>query len=138
MNLRGLVSEQDVGAIIGELLSDAGTSRKVFTVKDSEDWVVKEALSPPHSANLREWEVWDEVRNGGFSHLFAECRAMSVNGRYLVMERLNPDIGLAPKPALPIWMKDRKSSGLGIEPPRDCRRPFGLSYAAMGTSSSMA
>ena len=25
-----------------------------------------------------------------------------------------------------------------IEPPRDCRRPFGLSYAAMETSSSMA
>ena len=25
-----------------------------------------------------------------------------------------------------------------LEPPRDCRRPFGLSYAAMGTSSSMA
>src|SRR3546814_8708746 len=24
------------------------------------------------------------------------------------------------------------------EPPRDCRRPFGLSYAAMATSSSMA
>jgi len=24
------------------------------------------------------------------------------------------------------------------EPPRDCRRPFGLSYAAMGASSSMA
>jgi hypothetical protein len=25
-----------------------------------------------------------------------------------------------------------------IEPPRDCRRPFGLSYAAMAGSSSMA
>jgi len=25
-----------------------------------------------------------------------------------------------------------------FEPPRDCRRPFGLSYAAMGLSSSMA
>lgn len=25
-----------------------------------------------------------------------------------------------------------------LEPPRDCRRPFGLSYAAMETSSSMA
>jgi len=24
------------------------------------------------------------------------------------------------------------------EPPRDCRRPFGLSYAAMAVSSSMA
>jgi hypothetical protein len=24
------------------------------------------------------------------------------------------------------------------EPPRDCRRPFGLSYAAMAGSSSMA
>ena len=27
---------------------------------------------------------------------------------------------------------------LWVEPLRDCRRPFGLSYAAMGTSSSMA
>jgi hypothetical protein len=25
-----------------------------------------------------------------------------------------------------------------FEPPRDCRRPFGLSYAAIGTSSSVA
>ena len=25
-----------------------------------------------------------------------------------------------------------------LEPPRDCRRPFGLSYAAMAVSSSMA
>ncbi|WP_336952380.1 hypothetical protein, partial [Sphingobium aromaticivastans] len=25
-----------------------------------------------------------------------------------------------------------------FEPPRDCRRPFGLNYAAMGVSSSMA
>ena len=25
-----------------------------------------------------------------------------------------------------------------IEPPRDCRRPFGLNYAAIGVSSSMA
>jgi hypothetical protein len=24
------------------------------------------------------------------------------------------------------------------EPPRDCRRPFGLNYAAIGVSSSMA
>jgi DNA replication protein DnaC len=29
-------------------------------------------------------------------------------------------------------------SYIGIEPPRDCRRLFGLSYAAMGSSSSMA
>ena len=29
-------------------------------------------------------------------------------------------------------------AGETTEPPRDCRRPFGLSYAAMGTSSSMA
>ena len=28
--------------------------------------------------------------------------------------------------------------GHHVEPPRDCRRRFGLSYAAMGTSSSMA
>lgn len=28
--------------------------------------------------------------------------------------------------------------GVALEPPRDCRRPFGLSYAAMAVSSSMA
>jgi hypothetical protein len=27
---------------------------------------------------------------------------------------------------------------LSFEPPRDCRRPFGLSYAAMAGCSSMA
>jgi hypothetical protein len=29
-------------------------------------------------------------------------------------------------------------AGVGFEPPRVCRRPFGLSYAAMACCSSMA
>lgn len=36
-----------------------------------------------------------------------------------------------------IWA-DNGCARLHSEPPRDCRRPFGLSYAAMGVSSSMA
>jgi hypothetical protein len=31
-----------------------------------------------------------------------------------------------------------KPAGLRFERPRDCRRPFGLSYAAMEATSSMA
>jgi len=31
-----------------------------------------------------------------------------------------------------------RHTAIDNEPPRDCRRPFGLSYAAMGASSSMA
>lgn len=40
-----------------------------------------------------------------------------------------------------VSLRDRtKGSGAipVVEPPRDYRRPFGLSYAAMETSSSMA
>ena len=35
------------------------------------------------------------------------------------------------------WV-DEPHTAKGYEPPRDCRRPFGLSYAAMAVSSSMA
>jgi len=38
----------------------------------------------------------------------------------------------------PDWTPKRVKAIKPFEPPRDCRRPFGLSYAAMETSSSMA
>lgn len=45
--------------------------------------------------------------------------------------------------AIVAWASDAMLGGASshqghIEPPRDCRRPFSLSYAAMETSSSMA
>jgi len=33
---------------------------------------------------------------------------------------------------------DHRNEPAGVEPPRDCRRPFGLSYAATGVSSSIS
>src|SRR3546814_15143596 len=41
-------------------------------------------------------------------------------------------------PAPASWRQSMLPSARRTEPPRDCRRPFGLSYAAMATSSSMA
>src|SRR3546814_8202433 len=41
-------------------------------------------------------------------------------------------------PAPASWRQSMLPSARRTEPPRDCRRPFGLSYAAMAPSSSMA
>ena len=45
----------------------------------------------------------------------------------LSRERVAKDLGIG-----------QSTLGKWLEPPRDCRRPFGLSYAAMAVSSSMA
>lgn len=58
MNLVGIVSEEDIAAVIGERLSDAGSSRIVHTVAGDDGWVVKQSRNAPHSANRTEWEVW--------------------------------------------------------------------------------
>lgn len=114
MVLSGIVTEDDVEAIIGDLLSDKGTSRRVFAVSGNDGWVVKEARNPSHHSNTVEWEVWSEIARTPMAAVFAECAAMSEGGRYLVMERLEPDIGGLPRPATPIWLKDRKLSCLGV------------------------
>lgn len=115
MNLKGVVDEGQIAAIIGDTLSDKGSSRKIFAVQGSEDWVIKENRTALGAANQIEWEVWEEIENTPMAALFAECRAMSDGGRYLIMERLNPEIGQAAKPDLPVWLKDRDVTCFGID-----------------------
>lgn len=114
MVLSGIVTEEDVEAIIGDLLSDEGTSRRVYAVSGHDGWVVKEGRYPPYHSNTVEWEVWNEIASTPMAAVFAECAAMSKGGRYLVMERLEPDIGALARPATPFWLKDRKLSCLGV------------------------
>lgn len=72
---------------------------------------------------------------GGSSREWLPDRATegAVRVRYSVLAQAT----LPPRgPAPPISFS--ANGGTTTEPPRDCRRPFGLNYAAMGVSSSMA
>lgn len=112
--LSGVVTEAEVKAIMGELLSDAGSARRVYAVSGDDGWVVKEGRESPFSSNTVEWEVWSEIAGTSQAQVFAKCAAISEGGRYLVMERLDPDVGTRPRPATPSWLTDRKPSNLGV------------------------
>jgi hypothetical protein len=113
MNLAGVVADDDIEAVIGPILSDRGTSRIVHAMAGDDSWVIKESRNPPHSANLTEWDDWTEIAGSGMADIFAECRAISKTGKYLIMERLDPDPGGLARPDTPSWLTDRKPSCLG-------------------------
>lgn len=114
MDLHGKVAEAAIAALIGEVISERGQTRIIYALDGDDDWVIKEGRSAPYAANATEWEVWSELQGSEMADLFAECRAVSTSYRYLIMRRLKPDIGSAPKPSLPAWLTDRKVSGLGL------------------------
>lgn len=109
-----IVPEAEIEANIGSLLSDRGSSRKVYLFKGNDDWVIKEGRSPPFAANQKEWQIWREIVGTEMADIFAECHAISTTGKYLVMERLNPDLGNKERPDTPVWLTDRKASCLGV------------------------
>lgn len=108
------MSEADIEANIGSLLSESGSSRIVYLFNGNDDLVIKEGRSAPFSANRKEWQIWNEICGSEMANIFAECHAISTTGKYLVMERLNTALGNQKRPATPIWLTDRKSSCLGV------------------------
>ncbi|MBS1089901.1 hypothetical protein [Gluconobacter wancherniae] len=114
MSVSGIVPEADIEANIGSLLSESGSSRIVYLFNGDDDLVIKEGRSTPFAANWKEWRIWDEIVGSEMADMFAECRAISTTGKYLVMERLDTDLGNRERPATPVWLTDRKSSCLGV------------------------
>ena len=60
------------------------------------------------------------------------------NDRYLNQHIMANHIGKSDIELITRIERETRARGIESEPPSDCRRPFGLSYAAMGCSSSMA
>lgn len=98
-------------------LLGTGTRRQVYAYPADGDWVIKECRHADYRQNWTEWLMWEQIKDEepvrGRQHLrsiFAECRAISVTGRYLVMDRLamltvadKPD-----RPDRPLWTTDPK------------------------------
>ncbi len=112
--MSGIIPEADIEANIGSLLSEKGSSRIVYIFNGTDDLVIKAGRSAPFAANRKEWEIWKEIADSEMANIFAKCHAISDTGKYLVMERLNPDLGDQERPATPTWLTDRKASCLGV------------------------
>lgn len=104
-----------------------GTTRNVFGVKGTPDFVIKESCKPFHHGNFVEWTVWQAVQkmaedimgnqpNPQLLELFARAVAISHSAKFLLMERLQPldDFDPTQLQKFPPWLNDRKPSAFGL------------------------
>ncbi|WP_159099636.1 hypothetical protein [Alloyangia pacifica] len=124
----GLVEDQILKNLIdfnNEL--GTGTTRRVYGVKGSQDFVIKQSHRPFHYSNFVEWTVWHAVdkmaedilgneANLQLLELFARTAAISHSAEFLIMERLQPlkDPDRLQLGGFPDWLNDRKPSAFGL------------------------
>ena len=92
-----------------------GGARVVYAVNNDSDAVIKEVHLPFVGSNMMEWQLWCAVKDTPFANLFGECLAISVTGRFLIMERLD-DITKSDwpsTPTMPEWLNDLKPGNFG-------------------------
>lgn len=106
-----------------EQLIGGGTTREVFKskmpgmiIKRSKPVQVNGELFSFPGSNMREFSVWNAVRQGEYRELFGEVFAISESGKFLMMETL---VDLRKEqwtetPSLPDWASDLKPSNFGI------------------------
>jgi len=98
-----------IGAYIGE-----GQFRRVFTLQNNDDLVIKVEQGRGEFHNIQEWRNWLEVQNTPLAKWFAPCVAISENGRFLLQKRTVPvSIRELPK-KVPACLTDRKTSNFGL------------------------
>lgn len=91
-----------------------GIYRDVYALRNSNLYVLKVSNCPGDFSNVREWEIYDFLRNTTTCDLLAPCHAISDDSHFLLQSRTTP---LGPKPNLPAkvpyWMSDFKLANWG-------------------------
>ena len=109
-----LKSDLEMEVQIGEQIGH-GTSRDVFLAKGDNGVVIKKVHLVTPAANFIEHILWNAVRGTKYRDTFGRVHAISVSGRYLMMERLG-DISKADyrdTPDVPDWFNDNQPSNFG-------------------------
>ncbi len=73
-----------------------GKERTVYDVKNNPALVIKEGKGAPYTQNKTEWTVWQKVKKDEekdnrlteVKNLLGECFAISLSGKFLIMEKL--------------------------------------------------
>jgi hypothetical protein len=67
-----------------------GSSRKVYNLELDKHCVVKVETGPGNFQNIREWDLWNNVKDTVHAKWFAPCKRLSENGQILVMSKTEP------------------------------------------------
>lgn len=115
--------EEAFNLLCGELIG-RGCSRRVFECKLLPGYVVKVEETPGSFENIAEWLTWNEVMSTSASRWFAECKAISPDGKLLLMERTRPPSKFELPQKVPVWCSDLKLSnwGFAIDSQGDTRK----------------
>lgn len=114
--LTGIILDDSVFAPLMGAPVGTGSTRVALAYQDHPDLVIKVGFRHAQSGNWTEWNLWHQIKDQvTLAPLFGECFAMSANGRFLVMERLDDLTNdKATKRLCPPWVTDRKRSAFGI------------------------
>lgn len=103
-----------------------GMSRSVFNHPHDPTKVIKVENSASNFQNVKEWELWQEVRYmKGIARWLAPCHYISYSGTFLVMEKT---ADLSPKQIpkkLPAFLTDHKAENFGTINGRVVCRDYG-------------
>jgi len=99
--------------ILGKRLG-FGIHRDVYEFYFSDDKVIKVAnCSEGRAQNQLEYRIWDELSNSDYKKWFAKCYGVSVNGKYLIQERIKmKELVKYPK-TIPDFFTDTKRENYG-------------------------
>lgn len=77
------------GMIVGSFIGE-GAYRKVYASCFDPTEVIKIEVEAGHFANVKEWEIWNQVQYGPLAKWFAPCYRISPNGILLSQARTTP------------------------------------------------
>lgn len=101
------------GMILGES-EGAGTYRHVFSHARDKNLIVKVENGVCSFSNVREWDVWNAVKDTALAKWFVPCVTISGAGTVLIMKRAKP-IPRAKLPAkVPAFFTDLKPENWGL------------------------
>lgn len=74
---------------VGDMIG-SGVARDVYACLSDDSVVVKVEARSRSFQNIKEYEVWEEVRDTKFAKLFAPCVSISPDGSVLIQKRAEP------------------------------------------------
>jgi hypothetical protein len=111
-----MVRDADLEARLGGFIAD-GTTREVFADRQHETRIIKRALEGRVFGNWVEYFVWTGARDTRWANVIAQCFEISLSGRYLSMERVQPleRARYGDVPFIPWWLQDLQPDNFGVD-----------------------
>lgn len=113
----------------GDLLSEAGISRRVFVLATDPTKVVKVEEYAGRFQNVIEWETWQQLRETKYAAYLAPCHFISPCGIVLIQERVSPLPPEREHEKLPDFLTDFKRQNYGLLDGRVVCCDYGTSVA---------